>query len=246
MKLSRPRLELDRLLCPWLTLVRFPVFLPLSRGQSLTRECVVFLAGYKFVARLISAAYDGQSGVIEPSYVYVKDDAALQKEIGEAIDFFSVRVELGVSSFPLIVVCEGKIWLTDGLRARATYSRAELPSSTLLESFPSTKPVCSRLPLMNFRDPSPVRLTLPNPSRSAITDRCRIFLLLQRVSTSSRLLSSRWSNVLIRGFISLPSPSVRQCPIAALSFSSRAKKLKNEVKETKEVLKFLRELSLEM
>jgi hypothetical protein len=53
-------------------------------------------AGYKFVARLISAAFEGKTGVVEPSYVYVKDDAALQKEIGESIDFFSVPVELGV------------------------------------------------------------------------------------------------------------------------------------------------------
>ncbi|SGY55612.1 BQ5605_C006g04052 [Microbotryum silenes-dioicae] len=52
-------------------------------------------AGYKFVERLIEAAFKGKKGVIEPTYVYVKDDAKLQKEIGTPLDFFAVRVELG-------------------------------------------------------------------------------------------------------------------------------------------------------
>lgn len=53
-------------------------------------------AGYRFVDRLIDAAFKGVSDVVEPSYVYVAGDA-VQKEIGE-IDFFSVPVQLGVSS----------------------------------------------------------------------------------------------------------------------------------------------------
>ncbi|KAL8291306.1 hypothetical protein RQP46_002284 [Phenoliferia psychrophenolica] len=52
-------------------------------------------AGYKFVNRLISAAYEGKTGVVEPSYVYTKGNSALTAEIGEELDFFSVPVELG-------------------------------------------------------------------------------------------------------------------------------------------------------
>ena len=58
---------------------------------------MVNAAGYKFVNRLISAAYEGKKGVVEPSYVYTKGNSALTAEIGEELDFFSVPVELGVS-----------------------------------------------------------------------------------------------------------------------------------------------------
>ncbi|GAA5919088.1 hypothetical protein JCM6882_004888 [Rhodosporidiobolus microsporus] len=52
-------------------------------------------AGYKFTEQLIAAAFQGKVGVIAPSYVYVKDDAAIQKEIGQDTAFFSVPVQLG-------------------------------------------------------------------------------------------------------------------------------------------------------
>lgn len=52
-------------------------------------------AGYRFVDRLIDAAFKGVTGVVEPSYVYVAGEQ-VQSEIGE-IDFFSVPVQLGVS-----------------------------------------------------------------------------------------------------------------------------------------------------
>ena len=61
---------------------------------------MVNAAGYKFVNRLISAAYEGKTGVVEPSYVYTKGNSALAAEIGEELDFFSVPVELGVSLLP--------------------------------------------------------------------------------------------------------------------------------------------------
>lgn len=60
------------------------------------------IAGYYFVQRLISAAFEGKTGVVEPSYVYTKDEASLASEIGESLDFFSVPVELGVSYSPLL------------------------------------------------------------------------------------------------------------------------------------------------
>ncbi|KAK4048447.1 hypothetical protein OIV83_004793 [Microbotryomycetes sp. JL201] len=52
-------------------------------------------AGYYFAERLIDAAFKGKSGVVEPSYVYTKEFSELEKELGQAIDFFSVPVELG-------------------------------------------------------------------------------------------------------------------------------------------------------
>ncbi|GAA6011458.1 hypothetical protein JCM10207_002626 [Rhodosporidiobolus poonsookiae] len=54
-------------------------------------------AGYKFAEQVIAAAFTGQKGVVAPSYVYVKDNADLQKELGTDIAFFSVPVELGPS-----------------------------------------------------------------------------------------------------------------------------------------------------
>ncbi|KAK4052286.1 hypothetical protein OIO90_004367 [Microbotryomycetes sp. JL221] len=52
-------------------------------------------AGYYFAERLISAAFQGKSNVVEPSYVYTKDDSELTKVLGQSIDFFSVPIELG-------------------------------------------------------------------------------------------------------------------------------------------------------
>ncbi|GAA5940711.1 hypothetical protein JCM21900_002818 [Sporobolomyces salmonicolor] len=52
-------------------------------------------AGYKFAAALIAAAFEGKQGVVEPSYVYVKDAADIQKEVGQDLAFFSVPVQLG-------------------------------------------------------------------------------------------------------------------------------------------------------
>lgn len=74
------------------------------------------LAGYKFVERLISAAYEGKSGVVEPSFVYIKGEtvggAAVKAEIGQDLEFFSVPVELGVSDQKLLYFCGDLIWLT--------------------------------------------------------------------------------------------------------------------------------------
>lgn len=62
-------------------------------------------AGYKFVDRLIDAAFNGKTGIVEPSYVYIKADTAsaatIKAEIGD-LEYFSLPVALGVS-FPLLV-----------------------------------------------------------------------------------------------------------------------------------------------
>ncbi|KAM0747843.1 malate dehydrogenase, NAD-dependent [Meredithblackwellia eburnea MCA 4105] len=52
-------------------------------------------AGYKFVDRLIGAAFEGKKDVVEPSYVYTKENKELEGELGQGIDFFSVPVLLG-------------------------------------------------------------------------------------------------------------------------------------------------------
>ncbi|GAA5856185.1 hypothetical protein JCM9279_000930 [Rhodotorula babjevae] len=52
-------------------------------------------AGYKFAAQLISAAFEGKTGVVAPSYVYVKGNADVTNAIGQDLSFFSVPVELG-------------------------------------------------------------------------------------------------------------------------------------------------------
>jgi malate dehydrogenase len=64
-------------------------------------------AGYKFVNRLISAAFEGKTGVVEPSYVYIKGNtvggAAIKNEIGEDLEYFSVPVELGPNGIEKIL-----------------------------------------------------------------------------------------------------------------------------------------------
>ncbi|GAA6041916.1 hypothetical protein JCM8097_000219 [Rhodosporidiobolus ruineniae] len=52
-------------------------------------------AGYKFAEQVIAAAFEDKKGVIAPSFVYVKDAADVQKQLGQEIAFFSVPVELG-------------------------------------------------------------------------------------------------------------------------------------------------------
>lgn len=54
-------------------------------------------AGYRF-AEKVARAVKGESGIIEPSYVYlpgVEGGEAISKAVG--VDFFSVPIELGVS-----------------------------------------------------------------------------------------------------------------------------------------------------
>ncbi len=55
-------------------------------------------AGYRFAEKVIKAA-KGESGLVEPTFIYlsgVDGGDAIAKETG--CDFFSVPVELGVSS----------------------------------------------------------------------------------------------------------------------------------------------------
>lgn len=53
-------------------------------------------AGFRFAEKVIRAAFKGETGIIEPTFVYlpgVTGGDAVQKETG--LDFFSVPVELG-------------------------------------------------------------------------------------------------------------------------------------------------------
>ncbi|GAA96306.1 uncharacterized protein L969DRAFT_99418 [Mixia osmundae IAM 14324] len=57
-------------------------------------------AGFRFVERLIDAAFNGKSGVVEDSYILLKADASGSKELlkhtdNVELDYFSVPVELG-------------------------------------------------------------------------------------------------------------------------------------------------------
>lgn len=57
-------------------------------------------AGYQF-ANLIIEAIKGKKGIVTPSYVNLTADSAggeaVKKELGADVEYFSVRVELGVS-----------------------------------------------------------------------------------------------------------------------------------------------------
>ena len=59
-------------------------------------------AGAEFAAKVLRAL-NGEKGIVAPSYVSVAADAsgsaALTKELGQELAFFSSNVELGVRSF---------------------------------------------------------------------------------------------------------------------------------------------------
>lgn len=125
-------------------------------------------AGYKFVNRLISAAFEGKTNVVEPSYVYIKGDtaggAAIKSEIGEDLEYFSVPVELGVRSFSSRPSCPAlprpstprpRDRRTDDLYPHN--SPTELRRSTPSDPSPLTSPPSSRLPSPSSPAPSPVR-----------------------------------------------------------------------------------------
>jgi malate dehydrogenase len=58
-------------------------------------------AGAEFAAKVIDAL-SGKKGLVAPSYVHLDADkeggAALKKEIGKELDYFSTNVEIGVST----------------------------------------------------------------------------------------------------------------------------------------------------
>lgn len=62
-------------------------------------------AGAEFAA-LILRALKGESGIIAPSYVNLTADAAggeaLKKEIGKDLEYFSARIQLGVSLLTVV------------------------------------------------------------------------------------------------------------------------------------------------
>lgn len=76
-------------------------------NEVTTDEGSYMIAGYKFVDRLIAAAFEGKTGVVEPSYVYIKADtvggAAVKAQIGD-LDYFSLPVELGVGLVSALIL----------------------------------------------------------------------------------------------------------------------------------------------
>jgi hypothetical protein len=92
-RLSRPRTEQALRLCQWRLLA-------LGTHTDILKErggrFDVLIIG-RFAEKLIKAL-QGETGIVEPSYVYlpgVEGGEEIAKETG--IDFFSVPIELGVS-----------------------------------------------------------------------------------------------------------------------------------------------------
>ena len=69
------------------------------------------LAGAEFAFKALRAL-SGEAGIITPSYVHLSSDpnggAALQKELGQDIEYFAAPVELGVSEVSLKAHIEAK------------------------------------------------------------------------------------------------------------------------------------------
>jgi hypothetical protein len=105
MRSSRPRVSwsdfgklkadkqtvLDPQLSPWL------------KVSSLFQSCVVKadrIAGAEFAEFILQAAFNGKSSTVQ-AYVHLSAESggeAIKKEIGTDLDYFSVNVQLGVSS----------------------------------------------------------------------------------------------------------------------------------------------------
>ena len=61
-------------------------------------------AGAEFAEKLLRAI-KGETGIIAPSYVHLTADAGgkkAQEDIGEPLEYFSVKVELSVSDFRIL------------------------------------------------------------------------------------------------------------------------------------------------
>lgn len=70
-------------------------------------------AGAEFAEKVLRAL-NGEKGIVAPSFVHLSADKeggeAVKKEIGQDLEYFSVRVQLGVC-LPVVSVGRGK---TDG------------------------------------------------------------------------------------------------------------------------------------
>ena len=62
-------------------------------------------AGAEFAEKVIRAL-KGEKGIVAPTFVHLSSDKAggesVQKELGDQLEFFSVKVELGVSLWSTI------------------------------------------------------------------------------------------------------------------------------------------------
>jgi malate dehydrogenase len=93
-------------------------------------------AGFRFAEKVIRAS-QGATGIIEPSFVYlpgVDGGAEIQKETG--VDFFSVPIELGVSTLSLIMSTKLTFFQPNGA------VKAHNPLSTLNDYEKKLLPAC--------------------------------------------------------------------------------------------------------
>jgi hypothetical protein len=81
----------DQLLSPWLR-VSFSFFIGKVKADN--------TAGAEFAEFILQAAFNGKSSTVQ-AYVHLSAESggeAIKKEIGTDLDYFSVNVQLGVSS----------------------------------------------------------------------------------------------------------------------------------------------------
>jgi hypothetical protein len=75
---------------------------PRVRSLRLSIDVLTVSAGAQFADTLLRAAFGGEKGLVAPSYVFLGAEAggaAVQKEIGADLAYFSARIELGVSGW---------------------------------------------------------------------------------------------------------------------------------------------------
>jgi malate dehydrogenase len=65
-------------------------------------------AGAAFASKVLRALA-GEKGIVTPSYVHLNADreggAALKKEVGRDLDYFSANIQIGVSIFVILEAC---------------------------------------------------------------------------------------------------------------------------------------------
>ena len=97
MRLFKPRMVPDLLLCQWLML---------AFGKVPTAPSVQLDSNIRssFAEKLIKAT-KGEKGIIEPTYIYLDGvDGGSEIKSKTGLDYFSVPVELGVCCPPFLIV----------------------------------------------------------------------------------------------------------------------------------------------
>ena len=117
-----------------------------AKGGAGSATLSMAYAGAEFASKILRA-FKGEEGIVAPSYVSLEADpvgaAALIKELGTEIAYFSSNVELGVS-FPVVL----SFSYADFIPSRSLKGSSRL---TLLERSPQPKKPSSRQLFLNSR-----------------------------------------------------------------------------------------------